>query len=48
MRNVEFQTVPGGQTQVPPVQLVPPGQLELLQISPEPAADKQVAVFTGL
>ena len=45
--NVEFQTVPDGQTQVPPVQLLPPKQEVLVQISPAPAAFRQVVVLTG-
>jgi hypothetical protein len=47
-RNDEFQTVPVGHRQIPPVQLLPPRQLELLQNSPAPAAVRQVLVFTGL
>lgn len=48
IRKVEFQTLPAGQLQDPPVQLLPPRQLELLQISPAPAALRQVLVRTGL
>ncbi len=48
IRNVEFQSVPEGHRQTPPVQLLPPRQLELVQYSPAPAALKQVLVFTGL
>jgi len=46
-RNDEFQTVPVGHRQIPPVQLLPPRQLELLQNSPAPAAVRQVLVSTG-
>ena len=46
-RNVEFQIVPDGQAQTPPVQLLPPIQKLLVQISPAPAADRQVLVLTG-
>jgi len=48
IRNDEFQSVPLGHRQIPPVQLEPPRQLELLQYSPAPAAVRQVLVFTGL
>ena len=47
IKNIEFQVVPVGQLQVPPIQLVPPVQVELLQSSPAPAALKQVLVATG-
>lgn len=47
MRNVVFQSEPDGHPQTPPVQLLPPGQVLLLQTSPAPAALKQVLVLTG-
>lgn len=49
IRNDEFHAVPLGHVHVPPVQLVPLTQLVALsQMSPAPAALRQVVVLTGL